>query len=200
MSDQDCFKRCLNTRLQIKIMSNFCKVSEERMFLWWHRFYRAKTFEDVALDYASTASTLRNHWHELRPKLVQWALQRLVHDGSAGEQYWTTERIHQRTTKMATRMFDPMNEGKTMLNMDSTYLFTFEVHTNHGTRQKMWSKQKEDTIIKVHAMQTMTGDVVHLFVCFSNGVHGDTHIYKALTDEQYILKCEAQPNASTTAL
>ena len=194
LSHQDCYDLCLNTRSQIAQMAAECMVTQEIMFVWWHRFYTASSFKTQSIMFGFSETSLNRWWKETTDKLLEWAEKTIINSGPEEEQSWTTQRIHERTTNFAKRIHDPLNEGKTIVIMDGTYIFTQEVQTDFEIRKASYSGQKNATLYKPHIICTTMGDVIYGGdVYFSDGQHSDTNIYSLMFNEEYLKKCEQHP-------
>lgn len=201
LSQQDCYDLCSTTRDQIGKMADECKISEEIVFLFFHRFYTGCSFKLMSMIFGFSESSLKSWWKEAADKLEKWAEKRMINDGPEEKQYWTTQKIHDRTTEFAKRIHDPENEGRTMVIMDGTYIFTQEVQADHEIRKKSYSKHKSGTLYKPHLVVTTMGDIIHAGdVFYSDGHHSDQRIYQSMFTESYLDKCEAEPESPESVL
>lgn len=197
MSDMDCFTLCHNTRKQIAEMAEHCQLSEEMIFFWWHRFYRKCSFSQQSIVFGVSASALKQMWRVSTDKLRRWAKQYLIHDGDDSSQFWTEERIQANTTNMARELHDPLNEGRVIVVMDGTYIYTECIQTDHEIRQHLWSQHKNSTLVKPHLTVCTNGKIIHGGDVFWANVCGsDTNIYRSMTDVFTLRRFEANPNAA----
>ncbi len=201
LSHMDCYKLFHNAREQITIMARDCEISAEIMFFWWFRMYKKTSHQELALLCGVGKSIAQKWWHATKDKLYVRARKTVVNDGPEDEQYWTTDKILENTMTMAKRIHDPLNEGKPILVMDGTYIYTEQIQSDHAVRQKTWSQHKGTTLVKPHLTITTNGKIVQGGACyFANGHHSDTHIYRSMTDVNYIQRCKANLNAPECAL
>ena len=131
------------------------------MFFWWQRFASGDAFRKQKTMFGPSDGALKNWWKETTDKLYIWAKKTMINDGPEELQEWTAAKIIERTTNFIKRIHDPENEGKIIVVMDGTYIFTQEVQVDHEIRKKSWSQQKHATLYKPHLIVTTKGDVIH---------------------------------------
>ena len=196
LSNMDCFSLCHNTRGQIAEMAEHAHLSEEMVFYWWHRFYTKSSFVEQSILFGLSSSALKKLWHATTPKLFCWAKQYLINDGPESEQYWTRERIQANTTQMARSLHDPLDEGRVIVVMDGTYIYTQCVQSDHEIRQHLWSQHKSGTLVKPHLTVCTNGKIIHGGDVFWANICGsDTHIYHSMTDVTSLRRFLENPEA-----
>ena len=78
-----------------------CMITQEIMFVWWHRFHTAASFKTQSIIFGFSETVLNRWWKETTEKLLEQAEKTMINSGPEEEQSWMTQRIQDRTTKFA---------------------------------------------------------------------------------------------------
>ena len=98
---------------------------------------------------------------------------------------------------MARKLHDPLNEGRVILVMDGTYIYTQSIESDHELRQSLWNQHKHSTLLKPHLTICTNGKIVHGGDIFwGNKCGSDTHIYHSMTDVESLKRFLANPSAA----
>ena len=182
------------SRTQIMHMSACCNVEEDRMFQYWYYFKTNTSDRKLATLFGTSAKYVRNLRNKLEPILSQWGYSTVINDRPEHEQAWTTRRIRQETTDACWDTFEDIfdiREPRTIIIMDGSYVFTERPQTEYTLSKKMYSGYKKLNLAKPHISCTSTGKIVHIATFFADGMHSDKHIYRWMTDPEYLEYCKA---------